>query len=137
MENGEINGQNEAEQDGQGKYMVDSNIKPALKVFLVSPGGRGKPFCGPGMIRLLEAIHETGNVRQACENMQMSYSKGWKLLNSLEVCLTYPVTKRQQGGSGGGKARLTEAGINFLNKYRAFEADCQESVQKLFTNYYY
>jgi molybdate transport system regulatory protein len=136
MENHDIIGQNEPVQQQQEKDMVAGDIKPVLKLFFVSPGGHGKPFCGPGMIRLLEAIHETGNVRRACENMQMSYSKGWKLLNSLEVCLMYPVTERQQGGRGGGKARLTEAGIAFLKKYRAFESDCQESVRKLFDTYY-
>jgi molybdate transport system regulatory protein len=116
--------------------MMADDIKPALKVFLVSPGGHGKPFCGPGMIRLLEAIRETGNVRQACENMQMSYSKGWKLLKSLEICLMYPVTERQQGGRGGGNARLTEAGIAFLDKYRAFETECQEAVRNIYNRYY-
>ncbi|MDR0382469.1 MAG: LysR family transcriptional regulator [Spirochaetaceae bacterium] len=113
-----------------------NDIKPVLKIFFASPGGHGKPFCGPGMIKLIEAIQETGNVRKACEDIQMSYSKGWKLLNLLETCLMYPVTERQQGGKGGGNARLTEAGIAFLKKYRAFEAECQEAVEKLFDSYY-
>jgi molybdate transport system regulatory protein len=112
------------------------NIKPVVKVFLAAPGGRGKPFCGPGMIRLLESINETGNVRQACENMQMSYSKGWKLLRALETCLAYHVVDRRQGGKGGGDSRLNEAGLAFLERHRAFEADCQAAVQKLFDRYY-
>jgi molybdate transport system regulatory protein len=116
--------------------MVLSDIKPVLKVFLAAPGGHGKPFCGPGMIKLLEAINETGNVRKACEDMKMSYSKGWKLLNMLETCLMCPLTERKQGGAGGGKANLTEAGLDFLKKYRAFEADCNNAVQKLFSDYY-
>jgi molybdate transport system regulatory protein len=116
--------------------MIANDIRPVLKIFFATPGGHGKPFCGPGMIRLLEEIHETGNVRKACQNMEMSYSKGWKLLNSLEVCLMYPLTERQQGGKGGGNARLTEDGLAFLNKYRAFEAECQKTVGELFDRYY-
>jgi molybdate transport system regulatory protein len=112
------------------------DVSPVVKVFLASPGGRGKPFCGPGMINLLEAINETGNMRRAVESMQLSYSKGWKLLNSLEAWLMYPVTERQQGGSGGGKANLTEDGVAFLKKHRAFEADCEKAVRDIYDKYY-
>lgn len=113
-----------------------SNAQAVIKVFLAAPGGRGKPFCGPGMINLLEAINETGNVRKACENMGMSYSKGWKLLNNLEKWLSYPVTERRQGGRGGGEARLTEEGIVFLKKYRVFETDCRKAALDLFNKHY-
>ncbi|MDR2803613.1 MAG: LysR family transcriptional regulator [Treponema sp.] len=112
------------------------DVKPVVKVFLAAPGGHGKPFCGPGMINLLEAIHNTGNVRQACETMQMSYSKGWKLLKALENWLTYPITSRRQGGKGGGEAHLTEEGVAFLKKHRAFEAECQNAVAEIFNKYY-
>ncbi|MDR1362692.1 MAG: LysR family transcriptional regulator [Spirochaetaceae bacterium] len=115
--------------------MLD-DVKPVVKIFLASPGGRGKPFCGPGMVNLLEAINETGNVRRACESMQISYSKGWKLLNSLEAWLMYPVTERRQGGRGGGEAHLNEMGADFLKKHRAFEADCRQAVRVLFDKYY-
>jgi molybdate transport system regulatory protein len=115
--------------------MMD-NVRPVVKVFLAAPGGHGKPFCGPGMIRLLESINETGNVRQACENMQMSYSKGWKLLKALETWLTYQVVERRQGGKGGGETHLTGPGLAFLKKHRAFEEECQNAVQTLFNKYY-
>ncbi|MDR2796171.1 MAG: LysR family transcriptional regulator [Spirochaetaceae bacterium] len=88
------------------------------------------------MIRLLESINETGNVRHACENMQMSYSKGWKLLKALETWLTYQVVERKQGGRGGGETRLTEEGLDFLKKHRAFETECMDTVKTLFDRYY-
>jgi molybdate transport system regulatory protein len=88
------------------------------------------------MIQLLDAIKETGNVRKACESMGMSYSKGWKLLKGLETWLEYPITVRQQGGKGGGEAHLTEEGQAFLKTQRAFEADCEAAVQKLFEKYF-
>jgi len=115
---------------------MKNDINPVAKIFLVSPGGRGSPFCGPGMIHLLDEINETGNVRKACENMSMSYSKGWKLLSGLESWLEYPVTVRQQGGKGGGKAHLTDEGKEFLKRHRNFEADCEAAVQGLFEKYY-
>ncbi|GMO46627.1 MAG: LysR family transcriptional regulator [Termitinemataceae bacterium] len=109
---------------------------PVVKVFLAYPGGRGEPFCGPGMVKLLQKIEETGNVRQACENMKMSYSKGWKLLKALETYLEYPAVKRRQGGKDGGAANLTEAGAAFLKKQTSFESDCEYAIKKIFEKYY-
>ena len=68
--------------------------------------------------------------------MQMSYSKGWKLLKAMETYLEYPVAERKQGGKGGGEAHLTEAGLAFVERHRAFESECQRAVQRLFKKYY-
>ncbi|MDR1893377.1 MAG: LysR family transcriptional regulator [Spirochaetales bacterium] len=105
------------------------------KVFLLSPE-KNKPFCGPGMIKLLQAIEKTGSVRQACEEMEMSYSKGWKLLRGLEAWLGMAITVRHQGGKGGGEALLTQEGRDFLKKHLSFEKDCQQAVENLFEQYY-
>ncbi|MDR0563169.1 MAG: LysR family transcriptional regulator [Spirochaetaceae bacterium] len=105
------------------------------KVFLVD-SGEHKSFCGPGMISLLTAIKETGNVRQACEIMKMSYSKGWKLLKAMEGFLGFSVAVRRQGGKSGGEAWLTAQGEAFLEKHQAFVAECQNTVQQLFAHYY-
>jgi molybdate transport system regulatory protein len=114
---------------------LEQGVKPVAKVFLVSSGSE-KSFCGPGMIALLIAIKETGNVRQACETMGMSYSKGWKLLKRLEAWLGFPVVIRRQGGKGGGEAYLTDKGQAFLKKHQVFLEDCQRAVQQLFADYY-
>jgi molybdate transport system regulatory protein len=111
-------------------------IKPAVKVSLVMEGERGLPFCGPGMVKLLDAIGKTGSVREAVGLMGISYSKGWKLLARLEDYLQIPVVDRQQGGKGGGKTALTPEGVLFLAKYSAFIADCNEEVKKIFDKHY-
>ncbi|GMO29491.1 MAG: hypothetical protein Ta2F_04900 [Termitinemataceae bacterium] len=115
---------------------MEKKTTPVVKIFLAAEGGRGSPFCGPGMVKLLEYIHETGNVRSACETMGMSYSKGWKLLRALETYLEYPVTVRQQGGKGGGEAHLTKQGESFLKRYKAFETESRETILKLFGKHY-
>jgi molybdate transport system regulatory protein len=111
-------------------------MKPAVKVSLIMEGERGLPFCGPGMVKLLGAINETGSVRDAVGLMGISYSKGWKLLSRLEDYLRIPVVERQQGGKGGGKSALTPEGARFLEKHTAFIADCNEAVKEVFEQYY-
>jgi molybdate transport system regulatory protein len=112
------------------------DYKAITKIFLAKPGGHGEPFCGPGMVKLVQYIKETGNVRKACEDMKMSYSKGWKLLGALEECLSYNVVSRQQGGRGGGKTYLTEEGETFLKTYLEFETASSEAVDLLFEKYF-
>lgn len=114
---------------------LDKKIEPVTKVFLITPGAE-RSFCGPGMIKLLTAIKQTGSVRQACENMGMSYSKGWKLLKVLEGWIGEPLTVRHQGGKGGGEAYLTDMGDAFLEKHQAFLEECQQVVEKVFNRYY-
>jgi molybdate transport repressor ModE-like protein len=111
------------------------SVTPVAKVLLVN-GPDSETFCGPGMIRLLAAIQKTGTVRHACELMNMSYSKGWKILRRLETWLGYPVTERHQGGKGGGEAFLTQEGVVFLEKHTAFEQECQRAVEGVFKRYY-
>ncbi|GHV28316.1 hypothetical protein AGMMS4952_11660 [Spirochaetia bacterium] len=112
------------------------NIKPVLKVSLITKTEKGEPFCGPGMIKLLLEIEQNGNVRNACEKMGMSYTKGWKLLGRLERWLGFSVVARQQGGKGGGEAHLTGEGTAFLEKHRAFVKECEAAVEDIFRRYY-
>ena len=108
---------------------------PVSKVLLFKKSDE-EIFCGPGMRRLLEAILETGTVRDACAQMNMSYSKGWKLLRKLEAWLGTEAVVRHQGGHGGGEAFLTQAGLDFLKKHTAFEQECQRAVNAVFKKYY-
>jgi molybdate transport system regulatory protein len=85
------------------------------------------------MIRLLEEIAVTGNVRKACENMRVSYSKGWKLLRIIEECAGIPLVTKKHGGPGGGSAALTEEGMVFIEKYRNYVAECTASMEHIFT----
>jgi molybdate transport system regulatory protein len=112
------------------------DVKPVLKISLITKIGKGEPFCGPGMIKLLLEIEQNGNVRDACEKMDMSYTKGWKLLNRLERWVGFSVVARQQGGRGGGEAHLTGEGAAFLEKHRAFLQECETAVGEIFSRYY-
>ncbi|MDR0539239.1 MAG: LysR family transcriptional regulator [Spirochaetaceae bacterium] len=103
-----------------------------IKVFLIDKTGHSEAFCGPGMIRLLDEINLTRNVRKASANIGLSYSKAWKLLRLAEECAGFPLIERRQGGAGGGSATLSEKGIRFLEKYHALFEKCQASVEQIF-----
>ena len=111
-------------------------IRPAVKIALVAGAERGLPFCGPGTIKLLAAVKETGSVRDGSALMGISYSKGWKLLSRLEAYAEIKIIERRQGGPGGGGAALTPEGAAFLEHHAEFVAECNREIEKIFKKYY-
>lgn len=91
-----------------------------------------EPFFGPGCVELLTRIEKTESVRLASEEMQMSYSKSWKLLNELEKQCGYEVLSRTKGGKGGGQTTLTQKGKALLTWYDTLKKEVDEFAVKLF-----
>ena len=79
------------------------------------------PACsiGPGKIELLEAVENTGSLRQAAQSLGMSYRRAWLLLDALNRSFTEPAAIASVGGQGGGGARLTTFGTELVKRYRA------------------
>lgn len=105
-----------------------ASIRPRLKVQIVGT----EPFFGPGVRTLLLHIRSEGSVREACEKMGLSYSKGRKLIDRAEQELGYTVVERTHGGKNGGGACLSKEGIQFLEKYERFEQELTELADEKF-----
>ena len=102
----------------------DRKIRPRIKVQLTG----SEPFFGPGVRTLLEWIREEGSVRDACEKMGLSYSKGRKMLDRAEKELGYTIVERSPGGKNGGGARVSDEGLKILEKYERFEKELTETA---------
>jgi molybdate transport system regulatory protein len=76
---------------------------------------------GPGKIRLLELVGESGSISAAGRAMNMSYRRAWMLIDGLNRCFRVPVVETQSGGTRGGGAVLTELGHDVIAHYRAIE----------------
>lgn len=93
-------------------------------------------FLGPGVVQLLEAVGSTGSVKRACESMGMSYTKGWRLIHTLEGELGAQCVSRHQGGVGGGRASLTPECRELLGRFAAFTRDADVAVAQLFAQHF-
>ena len=80
------------------------------------PWGRGKAD-------LLAAVQATGSIAQAAADVGMSYMRAWTLIRTMNECFTSPLVEAERGGSSGGRAQLTPAGIEVLGLYRTMAAD--------------
>ncbi len=78
---------------------------------------------GPGKIRLLELVGETGSIAAAGRAMGMSYRRAWMLVDSLNRSFRKPVTRTQPGGKRGGGTWLTPMGKMLVAEYRAMERE--------------
>ena len=57
---------------------------------------------GPGKIRLLELIGESGSISAAGRAMNMSYRHAWLLIDGVNRCFRVPVVETQLGGARAG-----------------------------------
>ena len=110
------------------RQLTVSSIRPATKLMLVS----SHVFFGPGAAQLLRLIEETGSVREASTRMNISYSKAWKILNTIREQTGFETVFRQQGGVSGGSAKLTEKGKELLTRYTQFSERCNNAIETIF-----
>jgi len=82
---------------------------------------------GPGKIRLLELVAETGSIRKAAAGLKMSYRKAWLLLQALKTTFGEALVETTTGGKSGGGARLTRLGRFVVARYRALEGAARRS----------
>jgi molybdate transport system regulatory protein len=81
----------------------------------------GERSIGPGKIRLLELINETGSISAAGRALAMSYRQAWLLVDELNHMFREPVIVAQTGGGGGGGTIVTETGNDIVRLYREME----------------
>jgi molybdate transport repressor ModE-like protein len=93
--------------------------------------GEEKCF-GPGVADLLERVDRLKSLRKATIEMDMAYSKAWKIVKVAESNLGFQLLKSVTGGKGGGGAELTEDAQRFLKAYRQFEESVRSYADEAF-----
>ena len=79
---------------------------------------------------MLEAVQEHGSISAGARAQGMSHRRAWLLLDELNSSLVVPAFETAHGGSGGGGARLTSAGIALVALYRGIERDVRTAQRR-------
>ena len=95
----------------------------------------GKVF-GDGPYALLRRVEKMGSLRQAAQEMGMSYSKAWRLIGALEKRLGFLLIERKVGGLSGGGSRVTSQGKELMKRYRHFRRDVNTSLEKIYRTHF-
>ena len=97
--------------------------------------GEEKCF-GPGIAALLRGVEKTHSLRQAAIEMDMAYSKAWRVLKTAEESLGFALLQSTTGGRGGGGASLTAEARDLLTRYEAFSDAVKGFADEAFLEYF-
>ena len=97
---------------------------------------KGDTVLTPKVAQFIEMIDHTGSIQNACSSLHMSYTTGWKLLNSVEEELGYQLIERKSGGEKGGGSVLTEKGKDILKAYSDFLEDVRDYARNSFDTHF-
>lgn len=104
-------------------------MKSTVKVRL---GEDGFWYFGPGVSDLLKYIDTYGSVASAALNMDLSYSKAWKIIKDSEKGFGVPLVERSTGGKGGGKAVITDYARRMIALFDTLQKDTAAYAENRF-----
>lgn len=91
-----------------------------------------KKVFGRGPKDLLINIDQFGSINKAASEMNMSYSKALRLINTIESELKIEVLERRSGGKGGGGSVLTDDAKALVEKFDRFEKEVEKEIVKAY-----
>lgn len=89
----------------------------------------GENFLGSGRAELMKTIDLQGTLRKSAVAMGLSYRKAYYAVRSMNNNAPVPLVTLRKGGSGGGKAELTEAGKTLIQAYQKLSDDFSEFLE--------
>lgn len=103
--------------------------KPAFKLWLETEDGY---VFGPGVYNLLTAIERTGTLKEASQQLGMSYRYAWGLIKKAEEKLGEPLIDASKGGKlGGGSSTITETGARYIKDFERIQEQWKEFTASL------
>ena len=114
------------------KDNVKLKMKVAYKVWLDK---NGKAF-GDGPYELLRWVEKTKSLHQAARQMGMAYSKAWRLIQTLEERLGFPILERKAGGKSGGGSRVTPNAKELMKHYEKFRQDVEDAMERIYRRHF-
>ena len=87
---------------------------------------------GDGPWDILKRIEQTGSIRKAAAEINMSYSQAWRLIRMIETNLGCAVLEKKAGGSGGGHSTLTPKAAKLTAAYSSFRSATENSLDQLY-----
>jgi len=107
-------------------------MRGAYKIWL---DHHGKAF-GEGPYELLKRVEKTTSLNKAAHEMGMSYSKAWKLIQTIEKRLGFSLLDKKIGGLSGGGSQVTPKGKELMKRYEQFEKEARKAIEKAYQKHF-
>lgn len=90
----------------------------------------GEKFYGPGPNELIKHIQKEGSLSKAANLMNMSYKKGWDLVQRLNSDSQEPWVILKKGGKHGGGAEITPYAVEAIQEYEKLQQKMSELIEQ-------
>jgi len=107
------------------------SLRPNVRSKVWFETGQSRVF-GAGLAMLLENVEKTGTLQSAAACSSMSYRHAWDMIKVAETNLGLSLIKRQTGGVGGGRSRLTGQGRRMLKSFKILNEDVAQYADNRF-----
>ena len=101
-----------------------------IKLYLCDE--EGQRFFGEGPYQLLRRIEQCGSLRSAAQEMNMAYTKAFRLIRRAEAELGFARTEKTIGGTGGGGSRLTAEAKDLMKRYEQYKSACARAAAEYY-----
>lgn len=81
--------------------------------------------------KLLKKIQETGSLKAAADELEVSYRKAWGNVEEIENGLGFKLLERQRGGATGGKTLLTADGEKLIAAHEELRAEFNSAIRMI------
>lgn len=88
-------------------------------------------FLASGRIALLKMIDQCGSISSAAEAMGISYRHAWNLIDKMNTLAGEPLLVTDQGGKGGGGAKLTPKAQLIVKKFDQLRDNFEELITEI------
>ncbi|MCF8045646.1 MAG: LysR family transcriptional regulator [Desulfarculaceae bacterium] len=92
----------------------------------------GEVVFGPGRLKILEAVKNTGSIKKASKELNMSYRGVWGRIKATEERLGKPLLVRNIGGKAGGGSELTPFALELMERFKMLHRDVADESDRLF-----
>jgi molybdate transport system regulatory protein len=80
-------------------------------------------------MELLRQIEQHGSLRQAAEELGISYRKAYYRIYSMNKAAKQPVVELKRGGKNGGVSEITTYGKELMKEYEKIEKQLTDFIQ--------
>lgn len=105
-------------------------LKPNIKLTIDNPKSHYESAFGPGIAELCHGIKTYGSLNAAAKDINMAYSKAWRIVRNTEHALGIKLLKRD-GARG---STLTENGEQLLQIFDTLTSQIQDQSETLYTS---
>ena len=86
---------------------------------------------GKGKKELLEKIKQTGSIKAAAIEMQISYRHAWEMIKKMNTISELPLVIKNTGGSSGGGSVVTKEGEELIAFYTKLNQAFEEFKEQI------